>query len=205
MGYRQISQMSMYDYIIGITIGSIASEMIVVDNFHNIIKPLTGMVIYALFPIIIYKLSQHSLKLRKFIKGKPVVLYQNNQINNHILSISKIDINEFLMQLRLLGYFDLTQIDIVILEPNGAFSVYPKEQYKPTVVGDFSNKTQNEKPPISLIVDGHIIYSHLKKSNKDIHWLEKQLKSKGITNIQDLLLVLFDNNKTITIYKKDGN
>ncbi len=117
--------------------------MIVVDNFHNIIKPLTGMVIYALFPIIIYKLSQHSLKLRKFIKGKPVILYQNNQINNHILSISKIDINEFLMQLRLLGYFDLTQIDIVILEPNGAFSVYPKEQYKPTVVGDFSNKTQN--------------------------------------------------------------
>ncbi len=53
MGYRQITQLSMYDYIIGITIGSIASEMVVLDDFNNMLRPLTGMIIYALFTIIL--------------------------------------------------------------------------------------------------------------------------------------------------------
>ena len=51
MGYRQITQLSMYDYIIGITIGSIASEMVVLDNFNDMIRPLTGMIVYTLFTV----------------------------------------------------------------------------------------------------------------------------------------------------------
>ena len=81
MGYRQITQLSMYDYIIGITIGSIASEMVVLDDFNNMLRPLTGMIIYALFTIILSLLSRSSLAIRKFIEGNPITLYENNKID----------------------------------------------------------------------------------------------------------------------------
>ena len=115
MGYRQITQLSMYDYIIGITIGSIASEMVVLDDFNNMLRPLTGMIIYALFTIILSLLSRSSLAIRKFIEGNPITLYENNKIDSTALAKARIDVNEFLMQLRIQGYFDLTQLDLSLI------------------------------------------------------------------------------------------
>ena len=97
MGYRQITQLSMYDYIIGITIGSIASEMVVLDDFNNMLRPLTGMIIYALFTIILSLLSRSSLAIRKFIEGNPITLYENNKIDSTALAKARIDVNEFLI------------------------------------------------------------------------------------------------------------
>ncbi|MBM6799000.1 DUF421 domain-containing protein, partial [Coprobacillus cateniformis] len=90
MGYRQITQLSMYDYIIGITIGSIASEMVVLDDFNNMLRPLTGMIIYALFTIILSLLSRSSLAIRKFIEGNPITLYENNKIDSTALAKARM-------------------------------------------------------------------------------------------------------------------
>ena len=171
MGYRQITQLSMYDYIIGITIGSIASEMVVLDDFNNMLRPLTGMIIYALFTIILSLLSRSSLAIRKFIEGNPITLYENNKIDSTALAKARIDVNEFLMQLRIQGYFDLTQLDTVILETNGNISVFPKSQYRPAIVNDLPVKPQREKPSLSLVIDGHILKDQLAFIEKDEKWL----------------------------------
>ena len=89
MGYRQVSQLNMYDYINGITIGSIASEL-VMGGFDNILQPLIAMVVYAIVIILLSKAACSSLKLRKLIDGQAVVLYENNQIYNEELEKARI-------------------------------------------------------------------------------------------------------------------
>lgn len=203
MGYRQITQLSMYDYIIGITIGSIASEMTVLENFKDISRPLTAMIIYALFTICLSLISRRSLKIRHFIEGNPLTLYKDNLIQSDSLAKAKMDINEFLMQLRIAGYFDLTQIDEVILETNGRFSIFPKTKYRPTTVNDLSLHPQTEKPLISLVINGQLLKDQLHFINQDEKWLLSQLKVQGYHDYNNLLLVLCDNNQQITIYPQN--
>lgn len=203
MGYRQITQLSMYDYIIGITIGSIASEMVVLEDFNDIARPLTGMIVYTLFTIILSLLSRSSLTLRHFIEGNPIMLYQNDQIQCRNLAKAKIDVNELLMQLRIQGYFDLTQIEEIILETNGNISVFPKSQYRPTIVDDLSIKLQRETPLISLVINGQLLKDQLKYIEKDEKWLKSILKAQGFHEYQELILVLCDKDDNITAYAKN--
>ena len=125
MGYRQVTELSLYDYIIGITIGSIASELIMCD-FEEILKPLLGMIVYAVFTWLISILTKNYMKFRFFVEGKPLILYENDKLYSKALDKAKIDLNELLMNCRMNGYFDLNEIDKIILETNGKFSFYPK-------------------------------------------------------------------------------
>lgn len=202
MGYRQITQLSMYDYIIGITIGSIASEMVVLSDIKDMVRPLTGMIIYALFTIILSFLSRQSLILRHWIEGNPITLYHNNQIDSTALKKAHLDVNEFLMQLRIQGYFDLTQLDTVILETNGNISIFPKSQYRPAIVDDLPIKAKKEKPSLALVMNGKLLKNQLLFIEKDEKWLEGQLKVQGYQDYKDILLVLCDQDNNITVYAK---
>lgn len=102
LGYRQVSQFSMFDYINGITIGSIAAEM-AVDLEGNFLKPLLAMVVYAAFVILLSKISQKSIPFRRLINGKAIMLYQNGTIYNENLRKAKMDVDEFLVECRVNG------------------------------------------------------------------------------------------------------
>lgn len=202
MGYRQITQLSMYDYIIGITIGSIASEMVVLSDFKDMYRPLIGMIIYALFTVSLSLLSRKSLTFRHLIEGNPIVLYKNNKILDKSLAKAKMDVNELLMQLRIQGYFDITQIDQVTLETNGNISVFPKSQYRPVIVDDLDIIFEEEKPLIALMINSQLIDKQLQRIHQDKKWFDSQLKVKGYQDYQKVLLVLCDNNNNLTIYPK---
>lgn len=202
MGYRQITQLSMYDYIIGITIGSIASEMVVLSDFKDMYRPLIGMLVYALFTVSLSLLSRQSLTLRHFIEGNPILLYKDDRIINKALAKAKMDINELLMQLRIQGYFDITQIDQVTLETNGNISVYPKSQYRPVIIDDLDILYKEEKPLIALMIDSQLLEKQLAKIHQDQKWLDSQLKTKGFSSYDNVLLVLCDNKNNLTIYPK---
>lgn len=201
MGYRQVTQLSMYDYIIGISIGSIAAEILVLETYTELIKPLTGMIIYCLFTICLSFITRHSSKARHIIEGNPIILYEQDKIISHNLSKAKMDINEFLMELRIQGYFDLTQLDMVILETNGKISIFPKAQYRPVIIDDINIKVPQEQPLISLIINGEILMNQLVKIHKDKKWLLHQLKVKGFNDYKELILVLYNGND-IYVYKK---
>ena len=114
MGYRQVTELSLYDYIIGITIGSIAAEM-VMGNFNDILKPLIGMIVYGVFTWGVSVLTKRYLNFRFFVEGKPVVLFENDKIYLKSLDKAKIDLNELLMNCRMNGYFELNELDKIIL------------------------------------------------------------------------------------------
>ena len=121
MGNKQISQFNMFDYINSITIGSIAAEM-ATDEVPDFFDPLIAMVVYTVVVVIIAYLTNKSLAMRRFFTGKSLILYDNGTLYRQNFAKSKLDINEFLMECRLAGYFDLSQIQTAIIEENGKIS-----------------------------------------------------------------------------------
>lgn len=127
MGYRQMSQMSMFDYIIGITIGSIAAEM-ATSLEENFIQPLTAMIVYALAAVALAWVTSKSIKARRVIEGFPLVLLNHGELYRQNLKKAKLDVTEFLEQCRVNGYFDISKLETAILEGNGKISFLPKAE-----------------------------------------------------------------------------
>ncbi|MFV0396054.1 MAG: DUF421 domain-containing protein [Coprobacillaceae bacterium] len=168
----------MYDYIIGITFGSIAAEF-VADGMEGFTRAMIGMIVYTIFTIFLSKLAQKSPPARKVIDGQPVILYENDCLYNKELKKAKMDIDEFLMECRIGGYFNLYDLELVVLETNGTLSFLPKEKNRPTQVNDLDVKIQDVKIPMILIKEGKVLEENLKKINKDTSWLHSTLNNQG--------------------------
>lgn len=201
MGYRQISQLSMFDYINSITIGSIAAEM-AVDLEGNYLKPLLAMVVYATFVILLSKLSQKSIPFRRLINGKAIMLYRNGTIYNENLRKAKMDVDEFLVECRVNGYFDLSQIESAILEPNGKISFLPVTENRPATPKDFGIKPAQEEIFANVIVDGQIMEYNLKHAGKDRNWLNQQLEGQNIKKLEDVFLAICDKQGNFYVFPK---
>lgn len=201
MGNKEISQMTLFDYINGITIGSIAAEMSTsLDN--DFLKPLLAMIIYALVAILITILSQKSLKARRFICGKATILYDNNKLYAGNIKKAKIDLTDLLTQCRSKGYFDLTQIQTIILETNGEMSILPKSNFRPATLNDLNIQTEQESVTVNLVLDGQILDDNLKYTGNNRIWLQRQLKAQGIHRLEDVFLATCDYKNNLTVYKK---
>ena len=135
MGRKQVSELNLFDYIIGISIGSIAAEMTLnpdIDFFEGVF----AIAIYALVAYLITILTMKSIMARRIIIGTPTMLLQKGQILYHNLRKNKIDINDLLQEARTNGYFDLSQIEYALMEANGKISFLPKSKYQPVIKKD---------------------------------------------------------------------
>lgn len=203
MGYRQMSQLSMFDYINGITIGSIAAEMAtsLEDDF---LKPLIAMVIYGGVAILISVITSKSIKFRRIISGKSLILYDNQKLYQDNLKKSKLDIDEFLIQCRNNGYFNLSDIQTAILESNGKISFLPVSSKRPANPQDLNLKPQEESIQINVILDGKILDENLKETGNDEVWLRKQLKAQKDIKLSDVFLATCDRNNKLQIFKREA-
>ena len=200
MGKKQVSQMNMFDYITGITIGSIVAD-ISLDIEKNLIIGLVAILIYAIIEITVSTLSLKSSKLRILFNGIETPLITNGKINKENMHKNKITINLLQTEARLMGYFDLNEINNAILEPNGLISFEPKEKEKPTTKKDLDLKVNNKGLVYNLIVDGEIITNNLKHAKKTKKWLNHELKILG-KEIKDILLLTIDGEDQINYYLK---
>lgn len=128
MGNKQISQINMFDYVTGITIGSIAAEMAVTDE--DIAVPLIAMAVYALLAVFISTATRLSVKCRKILSGRPLVLFDRGVVYKDNMKKARLDMSDFLTMCRVAGYHDLTEIETAVLEYTGALSVLPKSQVR---------------------------------------------------------------------------
>ena len=190
MGNRQLSQMSMFDYINGITIGSIAAEF--ATNLEDPLHSFTAMVVYALAAVGISVGTCHSIKLRKFFNGQPLVLYANNKLYKKNLACAKMDMNEFMTQCRIAGYFDLNQLEAAVLETNGQVSFLPLAEQRPVTAADLGVTLQPEVLPYYVVPDGKLIEANLQASGRDQKWLEKELHAAGMTRLSEVFFAAID-------------
>lgn len=201
MGARQIAQMSMFDYVNGITIGSIAAEMATaIDDDYR--EPLIAMVVYAIAAVIFSKATDKSIVLRRVLIGKPVVLFDQGKLFYKRLKKAKMDLGEFMTQLRTSGYFDLSKIETVVLEPSGKLSVLPVSDQRPLTPSDMKLKVSQEKLVANVIIDGHMMPENLKYIGKDENWMMNRLKKHGYSQTKDIFLATCTSDLKINIYKK---
>lgn len=201
MGNREMSQLSMFDYISSIALGSIAGEMAVMST-DSIIEPLVSMAVYSVTTIFISFITCKSILLRRFFEGQSILLFQNGQIFEKNLLKAKLDVDELLSVCRISGYFNLEEIHSVFLETNGTISVLPKVNYRPATVQDLNLNLPQNLPMANVIIDGKILPDNLKSTGKNKDWVEKQLKNKSIP-MKEVILATYDNTSdSLNIYKK---
>lgn len=174
MGKKQIAQLEFVDYVVGISIGSIAAQM-AVDNEIPQYHFLIAMAMYALLDFILNLLSRKCIKLRKVLQGTPLILVYDGKLIYENLVKSKLDLNQFLSLCREKNFFDVNDIAYCIFETNGDLSILPKANASPITCGDMN--LEKEKPALSIdfIMDGRIIENALREAGKDKEWLLEKL------------------------------
>lgn len=200
MGKKQVSQMSMFDYIAGITIGSVVAD-ICLDIEKDFTAGLTCLLIFCISDMIVSYLSLKSITLRNFFNGRETPLISNGKINRENMAKNKITINILQTEARLMGYFNLDEINNAILEPSGMISFEPKEKEKPATKKDMGVTTNNKGLVYNLIIDGQILEDNLEHAQKNEKWLKHELKVQG-KNLEDILLLTIDGEEKINIYTK---
>lgn len=203
MGYRQMSQMSMFDYINGITIGSIAAEM-ATSLEESFVQPLTAMVVYAILTLFLSLLTSKSIRARRFVEGEPLVLVNNGEMYRDNLRKAKIDVTELLVQCRINGYFDISKIQTAVLEGNGKISFLPKVSDRPATPADMQLSPQQDYMVANVILDGKVMKKNLQHTGNDEKWLRNQIQGQGAKKIEDVLLATCDTSNQVTVFLKNN-
>lgn len=201
IGKKQISQLNLFDYIIGITVGSIAAD-ISLDLEKDLIAGILSMFLYGVISYIISVVTLKNIKLRRLFNGVPTVLVEKGNIIQSGFDKAKIDINEFLSQARISGYFNLDEIDYAVMEINGSISFLPNESDKPLNKRDMKIKCKNKGLTANIIIDGVYMENNMQAIGKDKKWLDHELEVNGIDDYADVLLATCDSNYQVKIYKK---
>jgi uncharacterized membrane protein YcaP (DUF421 family) len=184
LGKKQVSELSLFDYVIGISIGNFAAEMTINLDSPEV-NGIWAVIIFGIVAYMVSWLTMKSITLRKIIMGTPTIIIKDGIILKDNMKKVHLDVNELLEECRIKGYFDISEVSCAIMEVNGEISILPKS---------------NNKLLANVIIDGNIIYKNLEVMNRTKDWLYSQLKLKGYTNISNIILCTLDNNDKLNIY-----
>lgn len=198
MGTKQVSQMTMFDYVVGITIGSIAAEL--ATELESPHKPLTALVLYGLIAVGISLLTNKSLKARALLTGKPLVLLEDGVIYRENLKKARLDLSEFLTYCRMSGWFDLSQVQTAVLEHNGVISFLPKEADRPATPADLGHQPKQSRVQVPLVMDGKLMTDNIRRAGKEESWVHRGLLRQGYQDESDVLLALWGGGEQLTVF-----
>lgn len=187
IGKRQISDMSMFDYINSITIGSIAGEM-ATGVEQNMWVGVIAMSVYGFIALFVDILNRKCIPARRFFSGTPTLLFKEGRFIKKNFAKAQISVSEFEEMCRIAGYYDFTQLHSAQLEPNGRLSVLPKKEARQVTMADMQ-LTDNGPgtAPVSVVYDGKILYKNLEVLGKNEGWLMNQLASQKVV-LKDIFL-----------------
>jgi uncharacterized membrane protein YcaP (DUF421 family) len=191
MGKQQVAQLTFFDYVVGITIGSIASTLSVQVN-ENLLSTLAGLATWVALAIVLAYLCMHSVKLRKLVDGEPTVVIANGKILEDNLNGIRIPIEELLSELRAMGVFNISDVQSALFEPGGKISIQKKFQKQPVTPGDLNISPQYDGLPVNLILDGVLLKDSLRSLNLTKAWLHHQLKKQDINAVTEVSLAQLD-------------
>ena len=199
IGNKQISQLNTFDYINGITIGSIGADMAIhLDN--NIFYPLIAIVIYTGVIALIAFIASKNIKARRFFTGKSITLMDKGKLFYDNFKTAKIDLNEFLTQCRINGFFNLEDIETAILEENGLISFLPRSVSRPATPKDMNLTPQPERPFYCIISDGTILGENMRDSQLNLERLNAELRCRRL-EVKDVFAAFYDGH-TMCVYPR---
>ena len=204
IGKQQVSQLTYYEYINGITFGSIAANM-ATDSFDKFGDHLVGLLTYGALTFMAALVALKSRKMRKLINGEPVVVIQDGKILENNLRKMKLNLDEFTMLLRLKDIFDFTQVKLAIIEPSGGLSVIKKSEYENVERRDLKLKLEGTALAVEVVQEGKISVNNLNRLGLEEKWLRAQLKMRQIVDVAEVeYAVVTDNKRLLVDLKNDA-
>ena len=198
MGHKQMAQLDFFDYINGITIGSITAEL--ATELEAPWQPLISLIVYGFISVGLSWITSKFPKTRKFINGSPTIIMNDGKLYRKNMKKARLDLSEFMVMCRQQGYFDLNDIKTAIFEYNGKLTVLPFSTSRPVNPSDLNLNPEPDCIWTEVIMDGRIMDDNLKRMGLDRNWLSKQLLSQGYQNAGDIYLGLCDKNKRLTLF-----
>lgn len=191
MGKREIAQLQPFELVVLLMISDLAAV-----PSENIGIPLLSGVIPILVlltaNLILAWITLKSETARDIICGTPSILIRQGKIVEEELRKNCYNLTDLLEELRTKNVPNIADVEYAVLENNGELSVFAKAQKRPTIPDDFHITPQYEGLPLTLILDGKLNRKNLQQSDKDLDWLEKELKKQTIDKIEDALIASLD-------------
>jgi len=180
LGKKQISQLTMFEYVTGITIGNIGAE-VVTGLEQKVHLGVIALVTTAAIPFAVSFLAIKSKKARDLIDGKGTVLIKDGKILEDNLKTERVTIDELLEMLRKKDVFQVSEVEFAVLEAAGVLNVLLKKEYRPLTPKDLNMKVAPEKEPQTVIMDGKILDEPLATIGYSRGWLHTELEKLGVT------------------------
>ena len=198
MGHKQMALLDFFDYITGLTIGSIAAEL--ATELEAPWKPLIAMIIYGLVALGLTILAHKFPKTRKYVNGTPTIVMDNGKLYRENMKKAKLELSEFMVLCRQEGYFNLNDIQTAVFEYNGRITILPKSEKRPLTPEDMNITPEKAEICTEIIMDGRILHENLKRLGLDLTWLDKQLKKQKYDNAKEIYLGICDKNNNLTLF-----
>ena len=193
-----MAQLDFFDYITGITIGSIAAEL--ATELEAPWKPLVAMIIYGLVALGLTILAHKFPKTRKYVNGTPTIVMDNGKLYRENMKKAKLELSEFMVLCRQEGYFNINDIETAVFQYNGRITILPKSEKRPLTPEDMNITPEKAEICTEIIMDGRILHENLKRLGLDLTWLDKQLKKQKYDNAKEIYLGICDKNNNLTLF-----
>lgn len=203
-GAKQVGQLSFYDYIVGITAGSIAATLCI-DRDINIWFCLIAIVMFMMSSFFLSFVTTKSIFLRRILTGSPVFLIAKGELLYDGLKKAHFDVNDLLRELRSQGYFDINEINYAVLEANGTLSIMPKAAERPASAQEAGLALPEDEITTNVIIDGKIMKGNLEASGFDRDWLLNTLQKQNISSVKDVALATLDAKGTLNCFLKESS
>lgn len=187
LGKQQISQLSFFDYVLGITLGNIAGTL-ATDLSSRAWPHFLSLFTWCALGYIMEYITLKWRYVEKYIDGEPAIIIMNGKIMEDTLRKMKYKVSDIMGLLRNKDVFDLSQVDFAIIESNGQLSVLKKAEYEPLTAKDMNISKSPTGISTELIYDGILIEQNLRQLSKNKNWIMNQLKAQGINDISEVFL-----------------
>jgi uncharacterized membrane protein YcaP (DUF421 family) len=180
LGKKQISQLTFFEYVLGITLGDLAG-VISTDIEGNFLNGLTALIVWFIVPFSLEMLALKNKKLRQWFEGKGTVVIREGKVLENNLKKERFSADELLEQLRSKSIFKVADVEFAMLEASGDLSVLLKKEHQPLTPAHLGIKVGPEKSPQAVIMDGKIEDEPLTQLGLNRGWLHTELDKLGVT------------------------
>lgn len=198
LGRQQVAQLTVYEYINGITFGSIAAT-VATDLENPSMQHIVGLFLFGTLTFAMSYACKKNRSLSKIIDGEPVLVVQDGHILEKNLSKYQYTVDDLNHLLRKKDIFNIQDVKYAILETTGEINIVKVANKENVKVEDMSLQVAQEDLITDIVVSGKIIYENLKKKSVSVKWLTSQLKMMGVKNIEDVYYATLDKDKKIYI------
>ncbi len=199
IGHKQVAQLEFFDYITGITIGSIAAELATTldDPWW---KPTIAMIVFGMITVALSIVTRRFPRSRKFVNGTPTIVMNDGKLYRDNMKKAKLELSEFLLLCRQEGYFNLNDIQTAVFEYNGMLSILPVGTKRPLNPEDLKIITKPEHIGTEIIMDGRIMNDNLKRKGLNDEWLKKEMKKQGYKSPKEIFLGICYDENNLTLF-----